>query len=121
MLLAHALVLWGLCAATFAIARSLTSLETALIVHAVAAPILAAMVSTVYFEAFDLTSPLVTALVVLAVVALVDLLVVALLINRSLDMFRSVLGTWLPFALIFVQTIVTGVVVRRTRKPRVAR
>jgi hypothetical protein len=36
--------------------------------------------------------------------------VVALLVEKSFDMFRSVLGTWLPFALIFLATWLTGIV-----------
>ncbi len=40
-----------------------------------------------------------------------DFFVVALLINRSLEMFASPLGTWIPFALIFVSTWLTGLVV----------
>ena len=43
-----------------------------------------------------------------------DFFVVALLINRSLDMFASLLGTWIPFALIFVATYLRGVMVRRS-------
>jgi len=39
----------------------------------------------------------------------VDFFVVALLINRSMDMFASLLGTWIPFALIFASTYLTGV------------
>jgi len=113
----HALVVWALCAATMGLATVATSLQTALVVHAVAAPVIAAVVSSVYFDAFDYTSPLATAVAVVAVVGLADLVVVALLVQRSLDMFRSVLGTWLPLALIFVQTIATGVVVHRTRRP----
>jgi hypothetical protein len=38
----------------------------------------------------------------------VDFFVVALLINRSMNMFASLLGTWIPFALIFISTFVTG-------------
>jgi hypothetical protein len=38
----------------------------------------------------------------------VDFLIVALLINRSLEMFASLLGTWIPFALIFTSTYLTG-------------
>jgi hypothetical protein len=34
----------------------------------------------------------------------VDFFVVALIISRSFDMFASLLGTWIPFALIFSST-----------------
>jgi hypothetical protein len=42
-----------------------------------------------------------------------DVFVVALLILKNTDMFKSVLGTWLPFTLIFVVTIFTGRVIRK--------
>ena len=44
----------------------------------------------------------------------VDLLLVALIINHSLDMFHSVLGTWLPFLLIFLATLLTGALIQGT-------
>lgn len=37
-----------------------------------------------------------------------DVFVVALLIRRDFGMFRDMLGTWLPFTLIFVSTYVVG-------------
>jgi len=107
-LLLHALVVWIACAATMAIGMAVTSMETALVIHAVAAPLFAAAVAAFYFRRYGYTSPLLTAAVVLAVIALVDFFFVALVINRSLEMFRSVLGTWLPFILIFAATAATG-------------
>jgi len=110
----HALVIWGLCGATIGIGMSVTSQGNALIVHAIAAPVIATVVSFVYFSRFNYTTPLVTACVFLVAVALVDLFLVAMVINRSLDMFRSFIGTWLPFALIFAATFVVGTVLRRS-------
>jgi hypothetical protein len=46
----------------------------------------------------------------------VDFFVVALIISRSFDMFASLLGTWLPFALIFSSTYLTGFYVVRKAK-----
>jgi len=40
--------------------------------------------------------------------ALLDLGIVAGAAQRSLEMFTSVAGTWLPFALIFLATWTTG-------------
>ena len=74
--LVHALVGWGLCGATMAISLAKTTVARALVIHAVAAPIIFALVSAFYFTSFA--------------------------------MFRSVLGTWLPFALIFASTYVVG-------------
>ena len=54
-----------------------------------------------------------TALIFVGFVIIVDFLVVALLINQSLDMFARLLGTWIPFALIFTSTYLTGLYTKR--------
>jgi len=54
------------------------------------------------FRWFDSISPIGTAATFVAIVIFLDVFVIALLIERSFDMFRSVLGTWLPFVLIFI-------------------
>lgn len=41
---------------------------------------------------------------------------VGLLIEKSLDMFASPLGTWIPFTLIFVATILAGRLADRGRR-----
>jgi hypothetical protein len=105
---------WALCAATMGIGMAVTSLGNALIIHAIAAPIFFAGVSLVYFRRWNYAAPLETALVFVAFVMAMDFLVVAMLINRSFAMFASPLGTWIPFALIFASTLLTGLFVRRT-------
>jgi hypothetical protein len=117
VLLAHAFVGWLLCAATMGIGMVTTTLQTALVVHAIGAPIYFAGVSSFYFSRFNFTRPLVTATVFVLFVTAVDFFVIGLLVNRSLAMFASVLGTWLPFALIFGSTFVTGTIFAMTRKP----
>ena len=116
ILLAHAFVGWLLCAATMGIGMALLPVGTALIVHAIAAPIFFTILSLIYFTRFNYTTPLQTASVFVVFVILVDFFVVALLINKSLDMFTSLLGTWIPFALIFASTYLTGLFVQR--RPR---
>ncbi len=108
-LLVHAFIGWVLCAATMWIGMSVLPIQTALVVHAIAAPVFFAFVSLVYFTRFNYTTPLTTALVFTGFVIVVDFLLVALLINHSLEMFTSLLGTWIPFALIFAATYITGV------------
>jgi hypothetical protein len=110
VLLAHAFVGWLLCAATMGIGMAVTSLESALIVHAIGAPVFFTGVSLVYFRKFNYTAPLQTALIFTGFVIIVDFFVVALLINRSLAMFASPLGTWIPFAMIFTSTYLTGLI-----------
>jgi hypothetical protein len=116
VLLAHAFVGWLLCAATMGIGMATTTLQTALVIHAIGAPIYFAGISRLYFSRFNFTGPIVTATVFVLFVIVVDFLVVALLIYRSLAMFESVLGTWLPFALIFGSTFATGTIFSMTRK-----
>jgi hypothetical protein len=116
VILLHAFVGWALCAATMGIGMAATNLQTALLVHAIGAPIYFGVVSYIYFSRFGYTRPLPTAVIFVAFVMLVDFLVVALLINQSLSMFESVLGTWIPFALIFGSTFITGTIVSPSRK-----
>ncbi len=110
--LAHALIGWSLCGATMGLGMVKTTLRHALVIHAVAAPIIFAIVSAVYFAYFSYSSPFITAIGFAAVVIAMDFFVVALLIQRELAMFRSVLGTWLPFGLIFLSTLIVGFAVQ---------
>ncbi len=114
-LIIHAFIGWALCAATMGIGMAVTTLETTLIIHAIGAPIYFAAVSAVYFTRFRYTRPLPTALIFVGFVMVVDFFVVALLINKSLAMFASPLGTWIPFALIFTSTLVTGTLLSRKK------
>ncbi len=113
VLLLHALVGWILCAATMFVGMALTTMDASLIIHAIGAPIYFAAVSRVYFLRFHYTRPLLTAAAFLGFVVAVDFFVVGLLINRSLAMFESILGTWLPFALIVTSTLITGMITIR--------
>jgi hypothetical protein len=114
IILGHALIGWALCGATMGIGLATMTLEDALIVHALAAPVFFTIISLVYFQKFNYTTPFQTALIFVGFVIAMDFFVVALLINRSLDMFTSLLGTWIPFALIFAATYLRGVMVQRS-------
>jgi hypothetical protein len=118
IVLAHAFTGWALCFATMGIGMAATSLNNALVIHALAAPIIFGAVALVYFTKFNYTAPLQTALIFVGFVITIDFLVVALIINRSLDMFTSLIGTWIPFTLIFLSTYLVGLVVsgRRNRQ-----
>jgi hypothetical protein len=110
MLLVHALVGWALCAAIMGISLATLPRGEALIIHALAAPIIFVFVSRSYFQRFACTTPLQTAFIFVAIIILVDLFVVAPSVDHSLDMFASLLGTWIPFLLIFTATHITGLV-----------
>jgi hypothetical protein len=115
IVLAHAFIGWVLCAGTMGIGMSLTSLNNALIIHAIAAPVFFAGISLIYFRKFNYTTPLQTAFIFIAFVVAMDFFVVAMLINRSFEMFTSLLGTWIPFTLIFISTYLTGLFVIQKR------
>ncbi len=106
---------WLLCFATIGIGMALTSIQTALVIHAIAAPIIFTSLSLVYFRKYNFTSPFVTAIIFIGFVVFMDFFVVALAINHSFEMFTSFLGTWLPFVLIFLSTFITGVFVNRKK------
>ena len=108
IVLIYAFMGWTLCGVVMFIGTAVTTEFMALIIHAVAAPIIFAVVSSYYFKKYDLTTPLETAALFVAFVVLLDFVLVALLINKSLAMFGNVLGTWIPFVLIFISTYYTG-------------
>ena len=115
ILLIHAFVLWGLCGAVMGIGMTSTTLKRALIFHAIAAPVIAITVSSIYYWKFNYTTPLQTATVFVSLVIFIDIFLVAMVINKSFDMFRSFIGTWLVFILIFTATYLTGMLWKKTK------
>jgi hypothetical protein len=113
-----AFVGWALCAAIMGIGISVTSLSNALVIHAIGAPIIFALLTLLYFRKFYYATPLITAVTFTAFVMTMDFFIVGLVIQRSLVMFESVLGTWLPFALIFLSTCLTSTYVVREYRMR---
>ncbi len=114
-LLAHAFVLWVLCGATIAIGRAITTMELTLIIHAIGAPIFAFLVSLYYYKKFNFTTPMQTAVVFLLFIIVMDAGLVAPVFEKSFEMFKSLLGTWIPFGLIFLSTYITGLIVNKRR------
>lgn len=117
---AYGLTGWALCGLTMGVGMNVTSLEIALIVHALAAPAIFSALSVAYFRRSGSWSPLRAAAAFVGVVVFMDVFVVALLVQRSFEMFGSVLGTWLPFLLIFIASWWTGSAVRRAAHRTVA-
>ena len=101
---------WALCALVMGGLLAVAPLWLALTLHAIAAPAIFAGLSFVYFRVPGARPPLSTALVVTAIVVLLDAVVVAGLALRSLEMFTSIAGTWLPFVLILLSTWATGAI-----------
>jgi len=120
VVLAFALVAQALCWATMIVGMAVTSVENALIAHAIGAPIIAVVVSSLYYKKFNYTTPLQTALVFVSVVISMDFFVVALLIEKSFEMFTSPLGTWIPISSIFLATYLTGLAKKQAEVTTVA-
>lgn len=120
LIVVFGIVGWALCGSIVFVGREVTSVDNALIVHAVGAPLIFGALSWTYFARFNHTGPLVTAVTFTGIVVGMDVFLVALLIERSFEMFGSVLGTWLPWALIFTSTWLTGryLTARRQVLPR---
>ncbi len=108
-LIGLALVLWGACGAVIAVGRGLWSLDTTLRVHLIAAPIIAFLVAAAHKALAPEFDPLLRAATITIIVMLLDALVVAPVFERSYAMFRSFIGTWLPFVAIFAACWAAGV------------
>jgi len=88
--------------------RSVTSVQNTLVMHAFATPIVFAALSFGLLFTLPLHHPTETALAFLAFVVFMDAFLIAPFFEKSFVMFSSILGTWIPFALIFLSTLLTG-------------
>jgi len=115
-LIAHGVVGWAACGALMGVLLATVSERSAIIGHAVGAPIIFAVVAAHLFLRSGGRRPIFVAGKFTAIVIALDALIVAWLIQGSFAMFSSALGTWVPFALIFVSVFVTGSLLWRGRK-----
>lgn len=109
----HAFIGWALCTASMVIGMATTTINNALIIHAIGAPIFFTAVSLSYFKKYNYTSPVKTGMIFVGFVIFMDFFLVSLIVMKSFEMFASLLGTWIPFALIFTSTYVTGSLINR--------
>jgi hypothetical protein len=108
IILLLAFVGWTICGMIMGIGMATTTLENALVIHALFVPVVFFGVSMLYFSKFNYTTPMQTATIFIVFVILMDFFVVSIMINKNFDMFKSILGTWFVFAEIFTTTLVTG-------------
>lgn len=113
IVLLFAFIGWAICAAIMGIGMNILSIKTTLIIHLIVGPIAFAILSYIYHKKFNYTKPLITAMFFTYFAIIVDFLLVALVINKSLDMFKSLIGTWIPFILIFIITYIIGIMVNK--------
>jgi menaquinone-dependent protoporphyrinogen oxidase len=118
VLFLHGLAGWTLCAATMGVLMATFNVGTALLLHALAAPLIFTAIARHYFRQPGARDPLPTALTFAALVILLDLGIVAGLVQHSPVMFRSFAGSWLAFLLIFLATWITGEVMSTQPWPK---
>ena len=106
-----ALVLWAACGGVIAIGRRIWTIETTLIVHLFAAPAIALLGGRRSQAAGAGLRRRTRAAAMTGLIVALDALVVAPLFERSYAMFRSALGTWIPFAAIFLACWAAGALV----------
>ena len=106
--LIHAVIGWGLCGAIIGIGRKITTLQITLIAHAIGVPIIYLINTWIYFMFFADLHPFTLAVGFVLFACIMDLLVVSLLIEKNFSMFKSLLGFWIPIALMFSTTFFTG-------------
>jgi len=108
IILAFAIVGWAYCGALIGVGRLFFTMDTTLIIHAIGAPVGFAVLSWIYHRHIGFARPLHSALMFLAVVVALDIFPVAIVFEGSFAMFRSFMGTWLPWVLIFASTLLVG-------------
>jgi hypothetical protein len=86
----------------------LLPLQNALLLHLFAAPLIFALVSFSYRRKAPSSEPVLVAAGFTAFVMAMDFILVAWVIQKSFAMFRSTMGTWMPFAMIFISSWMTG-------------
>jgi hypothetical protein len=116
--LLHALAGWALCGAVMGIGMRLLPLQDALLLHLFAAPLIFALISLSYHKRARSAHPLLVAAGFTLFVMGMDFFLVAMVIQKSYAMFGSLMGTWMPFAMIFISSWMTG---RSMKKPGYSR
>ncbi len=113
ILLVNAIIIYFVCFAVMGLSMATLPIDAALVAHAVAAPFVSAIFSYIYYKKFNYTSPLITAIVIVATVILLDFFLTATIILQDYAMFYSLIGTWIPFALIFIAALIVGIYLNR--------
>jgi hypothetical protein len=106
--LPYAFIGWVLCGAMVGIGRNVTTIENALILHLIGAPIVFAVLAKMYYKKNNRLSPLRLAIYMLSFLVLMDIFIVSMILEKNFAMFKSPIGTWIPFVLIFISVLFVG-------------
>jgi menaquinone-dependent protoporphyrinogen oxidase len=107
-LLAHGVVGWSVCAGIMFGLLQVMNSTGAVIVHDIAVPIVFGAVAWHYFGRRGARSPLVAATTFALLTVALDSAIVAGLVQQSFAIYASLVGFWLPVALIFLVTWAVG-------------
>jgi hypothetical protein len=99
---------WLLCGLAMAGLRLATGIAVAIWLHLAIAAIVFFVVAVFYWNDPEHLPPLPTAAVFVVTVVALDALIVAPFFEKSFAMFRSALGTWVPFAAIFFSSLLAA-------------
>lgn len=114
----HAFAAWALSGAVLGVTLELTSPTCALVIHAICAPVIFGVVSLYYFMNFAYTTPLQTSILFVSFVVFMDFFVVGLFFKPVFAMLATLMGLWIPLALIFASTFLVGVFIRNQNRLR---
>lgn len=104
----HGLVGWALSRIIYYLSDEIMTHYLAIVIHFVTVPFIFIAISYIYFKFFSFTRPVVTALLFTGIVLVMNVIVMALLIDQTLKMFGSFFGTWVPLIFIFLTVYLTG-------------
>ncbi len=107
-LIVHGLVGWAVCGATIGIGRQVVSMRATLAIHLVVAPLAFALLTWSHFKRHPRSGPLQTSLALVGLAIGLDAFLVAPVFEHSYAMFGSIVGTWVPFGLIWLASLRVG-------------
>ncbi len=102
-------VLWAACGGVYAMGREVWPTEMPEAVRLSVAPAVAAVVTLTHKIVAPEFNVLLRAAVLTLIVAVLDALVLAPVVDGNRAIFRSAIGVWWPLAAIFVASWITGV------------
>ncbi len=108
LLLSLAVMVWAICGAIMGVGLAVTTEAVTLTVHAIGAPVFAALAAVAYQRYDGAFAPLAVAAGFVAVALVLDVALVSLVIIGDFSMFESVWGVWVPMALIFAAAWAAG-------------
>ncbi len=107
-LITHAFLGWCWSGALTGLGQLLISLETLLIIHTFLGPLGIGLLAWRFHQNFPGIQPLNTACWFTGIIIFLNVVLTAPFFENSFSIFSSIIGTWLPFILIFGAVYLAG-------------